>query len=153
MLRIDVPNARLMDDTIINEPKSDLRGRDYYCHKVLGLKRLSKAYRDCKKQERQSDKGLTGEEKRAKADERRGEGYVPTDYSGGDDWVTNDNMEGTDDFRTSDDWSGDPSADAKDFGDEGRILGMEKSVGIPIVAISSIAILVGGILIVRKLTK
>ena len=92
MLRIDVPNARLIDD-YIDEPQSDLRGRDYYCHKVLGLRRLSKEYRECKAQERQSDKGLSGDEKKAKADERRSGGYTPTDWSGsGDDWVSGDNM-------------------------------------------------------------
>ena len=58
-----------------------------------------------------------------------------------------------DDFRTSDDWSGQPSSDAKDFGGDGRIMGMEKSVGIPVIAISAIAILVGGILIVKKVAK
>lgn len=151
MLQIDVPNARLMDG-FIDEPQSDLQGRDYYCYKTLGLPRLSKAYRDCKAGLRQEDKGLTRDEKKTVAGERKSGSYTPTDLSGGDDWVTSDHTDG-EDFKTSEDWSGDPSAGAKDRGGDGTILGMEKSVGIPVVAISSIAILVGGILIVRKLIK
>jgi hypothetical protein len=150
MIKMDMPNARLAGDALENEEYSNLRGRDYYCRKTMGYRYLSKEYRECKAGLRDADSGLSREEKKEVAAERKG-GSLTGGTQG--DWVTGDNLieDGTD--LRSDIPSGDPSVDAKDFGGDNRILGMEKPVAIPVIAISLVAITVGTIVLVKKLNK
>jgi hypothetical protein len=141
MLRLDVSNSRLIDGSF-DEEFSEIAGRDAYCHKTMGYSRFSKEYRDCKAGLRQEDKTVK--------DDRKGKNTTSGTTTG--DWETGTNVNSTTETKTSDN-AGAPSSSAKDTNSDVRILGMEKPVAIPVIALSLVAITITGILIYKKLAN
>lgn len=139
MLNINIPNARLLDEN--NDTYSDLSGRDAYCHKTMGYGRLTKEYRDCKKGLRQDDKGV-------KEDRKNNPDYIPSSNNG---MVTSDNL-GADRTPTGEP-NGQSSTTLKNNDSGKRIMGMEQAVAIPVIAVSLLAISIGGFFLFKKLAK
>ena len=153
MLNLEMPNARLMD-RYSDEPQSDLAGRDAYCHGTLGLGRLTKAYRDCKAGLRSDDKGLTRDEKKVVKGERKEGGMTPAyNPTLKDDYTVGDNVDNSGDTRSESDNNSSPSADSKDYGGDNTIMGMQKSVAIPVIAVSLLIVGTGAFFLFRKLAK
>ena len=139
MLKVDIPNARLIDD---NDDFSQIAGRGDYC-KSLGFKIFSKEYRDCKNKLQAEDK--------ARKEARKTGSSAST--SGGD-WVASDNTtNNTEDNRSSENL-GQPSSDAKNNNPTSdKILGMEKPVAIPVIALSLLAVGTGLYFLIKKVSQ
>ncbi len=144
MLRIDMPNARLMSDSV-DEEFSELSGRVDYC-KNMGFKVFTKAYRHCRERIRLGEKAKREQKKLAEQ----------KSLSSGKDWVVGDNVSSVNKFsNVSGDGvnSGQPSALAKDTNKtDDKIFGMEKPVAIPIIAVSLLAIGITTYFLIKKTT-